>query len=830
VTNLQDNGPGSLRNALITTPVNGSIDFQAGLTGTLALTSGPLQVNNSVTISGPGATVLAVSGNNLSQVFTVSVSATVVFLDITVTSGKVVGSNAGSAGSRGGDAQGGAIINFGNLTIFGSVISNSSVVGGTGGQSNGTMAGAGGNGLGGGIFNSGTLSLFQSVLAFNTATGGVGGAGGASGTGGPGGNGIGAAIDNTGTLRMTNVTVYSNTAMGGPGGGGGTTGPGGFGEGGGVANAATSTTLIETTFTANAANDGPNGSGSQGGGLFIAGGTFAQPLVSLLAKNVAATGPDVAGTISSPDHDLIGDGSGSSGAVNGVNGNQVGDSAHPIDPLLGVLQFNGGPTPTVALLPGSPAIDASNNNLSTTTDQRGFNRSVNGTSDIGAYEFQPPATQTTLTSFPNPAQLGQPVTFTAKVAGTAFNSNVVMGTVTFQDGSTTLATVALSNGSASFTTVLSPGSHTIMAQYNGFTLGDYHFNPSSTNTIQSSGGGIFVVGGPPGQVQVFRRSDGALLAAFAPYGPSYTDAVSVAVGDVNGDGFPDVITGAVAGNPDVRVFDGKAILTGTFDPNNPNASLLAQWFPYALQFNVGVNVAVGDISHNGFADIVTGASVGNPDVRVYSGKDIATGTFNPNGSSLLAQWFPYGLQFNIGANVAVGDVNKDGFADVVTGPTAGNPDVRVYSGKDIASGTFNPTGTSLLAQFFPYALQFNVGAFVAVGDINGDGFGDVITGASTGNPDVRVYNGKDIADGLFNNNNPSASQLSQFFAYDLSANTGVTVAAADFLGDGKAEILTGPTVGTPDFRVVSGFASGTTPPALLEGVANGIEDGLFVGA
>jgi hypothetical protein len=156
--------------------------------------------------------------------------------------------------------------------------------------------------------------------------------------------------------------------------------------------------------------------------------------------------------------------------------------------------------------------------------------------------------------------------------------------------------------------------------------------------------------------------------------------------------------------------------------------------------------------------------------------------------------------------------------------------VRVYNGRDIANRAFDPNGASLLAQFFPYALSFNVGAFVAVGDINGDGYADLITGASSGNPDVRVYNGKDIALGTFQNNNPDASRLSQFFAYDLSTNTGVTVAAADFLGDGKAEILTGPTQGTPDYRVVNGLSSGVNPPALLEGVASGFDDGLFVGA
>src|SRR5207244_3386220 len=85
-------------------------------------------------------------------------------------------------------------------------------------------------------------------------------------------------------------------------------------------------------------------------------------------------------------------GTASTGVTNGVNGNQVGTSAQPIDPHLGVLQNNGGPTPTMALLPGSPAIDAGANNVAPSYDQRGFARPVNGIADIGAYEFQPPAT------------------------------------------------------------------------------------------------------------------------------------------------------------------------------------------------------------------------------------------------------------------------------------------------------------------------------------------------------------------------------------------------------------------------------------------------------
>jgi uncharacterized delta-60 repeat protein len=341
----------------------------------------------------------------------------------------------------------------------------------------------------------------------------------------------------------------------------------------------------------------------------------------------------------------------------------------------------------------------------------------------------------------------------------------------------------------------------------------------------------FAVGGAPGRVDLYTTA-GRLVASFAPYGPSYPGGVSVALADVNGDGVDDLITGAQVGNPHVKVYSGAAFLNGTFNPAIPDASLLASFFPYAVQYNVGTDVAAADVSGNGYADIITGASVGNPDVRVFSGLDIATGHFDPAGHSLLAQFFPYALAYNVGANVAAGDTNGDGFADVVTGASAGNPDVRVYNGRDIATGAFSPTG-SLLAQFFPYALAFNVGAFVSVGDVNGDGFGDVITGASAGNPQVKVYNGRAIAAGGFNAFNADQNLVTQFFAYNLGQNMGVAVGAADFEKDGKLDIITGPAHGgTPNYRVVSGAATGMHPPAVkgLDATAADLTGGIWVTA
>ena len=110
---------------------------------------------------------------------------------------------------------------------------------------------------------------------------------------------------------------------------------------------------------------------------------------TIVAGNTAATsGPDAFGTFASQGNNLIGETDGSSGWV---GSDLTGTVAQPLDPLLAPLAYYGGPTQTMALLPGSPAIDAGNNALipaGVTTDQRGFARIVNGTVDIGAFEAQ----------------------------------------------------------------------------------------------------------------------------------------------------------------------------------------------------------------------------------------------------------------------------------------------------------------------------------------------------------------------------------------------------------------------------------------------------------
>ena len=220
-------------------------------------------------------------------------------------------------------------------------------------------------GSGGGIYNlGGTVNVSQSTLSGNWAVQ------------------FGGGIYNSGgTVNVSHSTLSSNSA--------------GI-SGGGIYNYSLHpVTLTNVTLTANRANTG--GGSYHGGGLFVQQGS---PVLhnTLIAGNFnGATGTtrdDIAGAVDpGGDYNLIGDGSAMTGLHNGVNGNLVGSADNPIDPLLGPLDDNGGPTLTHALLSGSPAIDAGNNAYATDWDQRGpgYPRIVNGIIDIGAFEVQAPA-------------------------------------------------------------------------------------------------------------------------------------------------------------------------------------------------------------------------------------------------------------------------------------------------------------------------------------------------------------------------------------------------------------------------------------------------------
>jgi hypothetical protein len=359
VTVTSDSGAGSLRQAIADSAAGDSINFASNVTGTITLTSGELVIGVNLTITGPGASVLSVSGNNASRVLNIA-GGTATIAGLTITAGNV------SLG------DGGNVINQSALTLSNCTISHGSALGNGGGICNNggcTLSGctvSNNVGIsGGGIFNTATMTVQSSTLSNNLGQGGGGG------------------IFNTDALTITDSTISGNTS------------PGGFG--GGVCGEGNTATLTNCTITANSAS----GASGLGGGVFS--GDAADALNNtIVAGNFSGSGPipnDIflggAGRLVG-DHCLIGDAGSSGGITNGTSGNIVGVNGSgtlAIDTILNpILADYGGPTETHLLVCSSPAIDAGENSLATaallTTDQRGAPRVAGAAVDIGAVEMQ----------------------------------------------------------------------------------------------------------------------------------------------------------------------------------------------------------------------------------------------------------------------------------------------------------------------------------------------------------------------------------------------------------------------------------------------------------
>jgi hypothetical protein len=323
-----------------------------------------------------------------------------------------IGGNGGD-GAPGGSGLGGAIYNLGDLTLINCTFSANSVSGGNGGAGGTAGAGGspglpgngavGGSGFGGAVFNAKNLTVLASTFSTNSATGGNSTTAGMSGngtglTGIKGAAAAGGALYNAWWAVVTNCTFYTNAVVGGAGGnggdGGGTFavpgdgGDGGDGSGGALDNANT-ITIVNCTFSTSGAFGGTNGlpgsggfSGANGQLGHADGGNIANNtsviltlMNSILASS--ASGANEFGSFTDAGYNLSSDASSSFG----------GKSIQNTDPKLGALSTNGGPTLTMALLTGSPAIDKIPPVLSPSTDQRGFPRPVNGVADIGAFEY-----------------------------------------------------------------------------------------------------------------------------------------------------------------------------------------------------------------------------------------------------------------------------------------------------------------------------------------------------------------------------------------------------------------------------------------------------------
>jgi hypothetical protein len=283
--------------------------------------------------------------------------------------------------------------------------------------------------------------------------------------------------------------------------------------------------------------------------------------------------------------------------------------------------------------------------------------------------------------------------------------------------------------------------------------------------------------GRPALVKTFDEGAKPIEPTFLAHRSSFTGGVRVAVGDVNGDGYEDIVTAAGAGGgPLVRVWDGSG-----------GGTLIDGFYPYRSSFTGGVFVAAGDLNGDGFAEIVTAPGAGaSPLVKVFDG---STG-------DLRSSFFAYRSSFTGGVRVAVGDWNGDGIPDIITGVGAGGgPLVKVFDGQSL----------QLLDSFFAFRSSFTGGVFVAAGDVNGDGRSDVLVGADAGgSPLVHVFAAPDPAGG-------GGGLIMSVMAFKSSFTGGVRVAAGDVNGDGRADIIVaaGPGAG-PHVKVFNTSVDGGT--------------------
>ena len=213
--------------------------------------------------------------------------------------------------------------------------------------------------------------------------------------------------------------------------------------------------------------------------------------------------------------------------------------------------------------------------------------------------------------------------------------------------------------------------------------------------------------------------DATEIFSFFAYDPRFVGGVEIAVADLDGDGFSEVITGSGPGaRANIRIFDG---ITGRETDS----------FETFDGYLGGIRVAVGDTNADGTPDIVVGAQGGaDPRVSVYDGK---------NRGVFLQNFFAFEQSFRGGVFVAVGDTNGDGFADIIVGRgTGGTSEVSVVSGRDglqLASFQANEqfqdvTGT----------VPLDGGVRVASVDIDNDGIDDILTAKGPGTfPILRFY-------------------------------------------------------------------------------------------
>ena len=328
------------------------------------------------------------------------------------------------------------------------------------------------------------------------------------------------------------------------------------------------------------------------------------------------------------------------------------------------------------------------------------------------------------------------------------------------------------------------------------------------------------------RVRVFDAASKALLLDFDPYPdlPAFRGGVRVATGDVNGDCVPDIVTALGPGNDGtlVRVFDG-------FSARNGIVTQVASFNAFGSK-KTGVFVAVGDLDRDGFGEIIT--SIGGPaktKVKIFDGSSVV---FNPVPTKIV-NFKPFGGSFIGGATVATGDYDGNGTVDVIvaTGPTK-RARIKVFDGPSLFDGKDK---SDIIDKFKIFDKSDKRGVYVTAVDTDGDGMAEIYAarnaaGVTQPQPfDLQIGTGLNIPPMVagfsyqgFNSNGAVRTPDILFQAYPNNYTSGVRLGGWQDQGPGN--ILTGNGPGVPD--IAKEFDAALTETIFA--VFGGRQDGLFV--